>query len=342
MTDIRTLALALSAVCLLGHGARAADQALIDAAKKEGQVVWYTTLIINQLGGPLAEAFEKKYGIKVFATRNDPSEIALRLLNESRAGKVQADVFDGSFAPTALVQAGAVERWQPDVVKQFPKDLYDQNGYWTAHRLMVLTVGYNTNLVPPGTEPKSWNDLLDPKWKGRMAWSSNISSSGGAGFGGLAMIELGDEKGLGFLRALAKQDIVGLKTSARAVLDQVIAGEYAIGLQIFNDNVVISRRVGAPIAWSPINPALAALSVISATSHSPHPNAGKLLVDFVVSEEGQIIARDRDYIPVHPAVAPRDPDVRPDGQRFRAVVMSPEAVDAALPKWRTTFDELFR
>ncbi len=322
--------------------AQAADEALIAAAKKEGEVVWYTTLLINQLGGPLADAFEKKYGVKVSATRNDPGETALRLLNEHRANNMQADVFDGSFAPTALVRAGVLAKWQPDVARDFPPALVDPKGYWIAHRLTIITPGYNTSLVPEGTAPKDWDDLLKPEWKGRMAWGINPGTTGATGFIGLVLAALGEEKGMDYLRKLAGQNITGLKISARAVLDQVIAGEFPLALGILNDNAVFSRNAGAPVAWIPMNPAMANLSLISVTARARHPNAGRLLADFVVSEEGQTIARDHDYIPVNPRVAPRDPDVRPDGQKFRAITMTPEEVDLATPGWVKVFGEIFR
>ena len=322
--------------------ARAADQALIDAAKKEGKVTWYTTLILQQLGTPIAEAFEKKYGIKVEATRNDPGETALRLVNEHRAGNMRADVFDGSFAPTTLIQEGVLAKFQPDFVKDWPADLKDRNGYWTAHRLTVITPGYNTSLVKPADVPKNWNDFLDPKWKGKMAWGINPGVTASTGFAGLVLREWGEERGMAYLRELAKQNITGLKISARAVLDQVIAGEYPLALQILNDNAVISRNKGAPVAWIPMNPAFASVSIISVTAKARNPNAGRLLADFVVSEEGQKIARDHDYIPVHPAVPAPEPDMKPDGVKFRAITFSPEEVDANMPRWKQVYDELFR
>src|SRR5208283_1910374 len=113
------------------------------------------------------------------------------------------------------------------------------------------------------------------------------------------------------------QKIVGLGVAARQVLDQVIAGEYAIGLQMYNHHVPISAAQGAPVAWIPMQPAMGVLSVISATKDAPHPNAGKLLIDFLSSPEGQALYRDADYIPVDPAVAPKDPSLRPDGKIFR-------------------------
>ena len=325
-----------------GSSARAADAALIAAAQTEGEVVWYTTLLINQLGGPLADAFEKKYGIKVSATRNDPGETALRLLNENRANNMLADVYDGSFAPSVLERENVLAKWQPDVAREFPAELVDPQGYWIAHRLTIITPGYNTTLVPPGTEPKTWDDLLKPEWKNRMAWGVNPGTTGATGFIGLVLASLGEERGMDYLRKLVGQNITGLKISTRAVLDQVIAGEFPLALGILNDNAVFSRNAGAPVAWIPMNPAMANLSLISVTAKARHPNAGRLLADFVVSEEGQTIARDRDYIPVNPKVAPRDPDVRPDGVKFRAVTLTPEQVDAATPGWVKVFNDLFR
>ena len=322
--------------------ARAADAALIEAAKKEGKVVWYTTLLINQLGGPLADAFEKKYGIKVEATRNDPGETMLRLIQEHRVGNMQADVFDASLPPNVLIAEGALMKFQPDFVKSWSKELYDPYGYWTAHRLTVVTPAFNTSLLPPGTEPKSWNDLLDPKWKDRLAWGINPGVTGASGFIGLVLAELGEEKGMDFLRQLARQNVTGLKISARAVLDQVIAGEYPLALGILNDNVLVSRKLGAPVAWIPMNPAMATISMISVMSKARHPNAGKLLAEFVASEEGQRIARDHDYIPVNPLVEAPDPALRPDGVRFRAITFSPNQVEAGIPKWHKVFTDLFR
>ena len=346
MTGRRTLTAGLFVASLMaggsGRAADAADPALIAEARAEGKVVWYTTLILQQLGAPIAEAFEKKYGIKVEATRNDPGETALRLINEHRAGNMQADVFDASFAPTAMVSEGVLAKYQPASTANWPRELLDPRGYWTAHRLTIITPGYNTSLIKPEEAPKTLPDLLQPKWKGRMAWGINPGVTAATGFIGLILQEYGDEKGMEYLRALARQDITGLKISARAVLDQVIAGEYPMALQILNDNAVISRKKGAPVAWIPMNPAFATVSVVSVTAKARHPNAARLLADFIVSEEGQAIARDHDYIPVHPAVGAPEADMKPDGSRFRSIAFSPEQVDAGMPKWRKIFEDLFR
>src|SRR4051794_31597951 len=252
----------------------AADEALIAAAKKEGQVTWYTTQIVNQFGRPAIDAFQKKYGIRVNSVRGDSVELAVKLINEAKAGRVQADVFDVTTALPALKREGLVAQWTPDPAKRFPEEIRDPNGYWVATNVFVHTPAFNTNLVPKGTEPKNWQDLLDLKWKGRMAWAGHATTSGGPGFVGLVLHELGEEKGMAYLRELVKQNIVQLGGSARAATDQVIAGEYPMVLQAFNHQPVISARRGAPIDWIPMNPSMGVLSVGGTLNGAAHPNAG--------------------------------------------------------------------
>ena len=98
---------------------------MIDAAKKEGQVVWYTTQIIDQFARPAAAAFEKKYGIKVSYVRANSNEVALRVLNEAKAGRMQADVFDGTGATASLKKEGIVAKCIPENAKRFPKEYID-------------------------------------------------------------------------------------------------------------------------------------------------------------------------------------------------------------------------
>jgi ABC-type Fe3+ transport system substrate-binding protein len=335
-----------SAVALLALGsgmqmARAADQALIDAAKKEGSVAWYTALIVNQFARPVAEAFEKKYGIKVDYVRANAGETILRIQNEAKAGRVMVDVFD-SFGAPQLEKDGMLTSYTPENARRLPKEFYDPKGFWTASNLYVLTPGFNTDLVPKGREPKTFADLLDPKWRGKMAWSSNVSPASGPGFIGLVLGEMGEEKGMDYLRKLAGQRIAGIPLAARQVLDQVIAGEYSIALQIFNNHTIISKAQGAPSDWIMMQPALVALSVFSLPKNAPHPNAGKLLVDYIVSEEGQKAFRDADYMPVDPNVPPRDASLRPDGKTFRARYLTPDELDQALPVWGKIYNDLFR
>jgi iron(III) transport system substrate-binding protein len=343
MADLRRAAAVLiGAACLSSDLACAADPALIDAAKREGEVVWYTTQIISQLVRPAATAFEAKYGIKVRYVRANATETTVKILNESRAGRPQVDVFDGTTTVVPLKGEGFVLQWLPDAAKRFPPAYRDPDGYWIATNLYILTPGFNTSLVPNGGEPRTLSALLDPQWRGKMAWSAAASNSAGPGFIGTVLRDMGDAKGMAYLRQLAQQRIANIGSAAREVLDQVIAGEYTIALQIFNHHTVISARKGAPVDWIKMEPATATLSVISVHKSAPHPNAGKLLVDFLTSPEGQDIFRAAEYLPVDPRVAPLAPSLRPDEGHFRSVYFTPEEAAEGVPRWKKIFDELFR
>jgi ABC-type Fe3+ transport system substrate-binding protein len=337
-----TTVLALAA-SLASGSAYALDTATTDAAKKEAEVVWCSTQIISQLVRPVTVAFEKKYpGVKVRSTRANAGEVAVKILNESRAGQVQCDVFDGTTTVVPLKKEGYVLQWLPEAAKAYPAEYKDPEGYWVANNLFINEPGINTSLVPKGTEPRTFADLLDPKWRGKMAWNGLPAMSGATGFIGNIFEDMGEEKGMAYLRELSKQQIANVAGAAREVLDHVIAGEYAIGIQIFNHHAVISAKKGAPVDWIKMEPATGNLSVISIHKNAPHPNAAKLLVDYIISREGQEVFREADYITADPAVPASDPNLKPEEGHFRVHFFTPEAIEANMPKWKRIFDEFFR
>ncbi|HVD75568.1 MAG TPA: extracellular solute-binding protein [Xanthobacteraceae bacterium] len=335
-------AVVAAGVSVVAVSVQAAEPTLIDAAKKEGEVIWYTTQIIAQLVRPVSVAFEKKYGIKVRSTRANSTELSVKIINESRAGRPQSDVFDGTSTVVPLKKEGFVLQWLPDPAKAYPAPYKDPEGYWVANNLFFLTPGFNTALVPKGTEPRSYQALLDPKWRGKIAWSTSPTSSGGPGFIGTVLTEMGTESGMLYLRELSKQRIANIGSAAREVLDQVIAGEYLLALQIFNHHTVISAKKGAPVDWIKMEPVTGTLSVISVHKNAPHPNAAKLLVDFITSSEGQNIFRDAEYLPADPAVPALTPSLKPDEGRFRTHFFTPEQTEDNIVAWKKVYDDLFR
>jgi iron(III) transport system substrate-binding protein len=341
---LRSACAALAAWLSAATGAAlAADAALIAAAKKEGQVVWYTTQIVDQFARPAAQAFEKLYpGIRVTLSRANATTGALKLLNENRAGRNQADVFDGTTTVVPLKKAGYVLQWLPDAAKNWPAEYKDPEGYWIATNLYVLTPAFNTTLVPAGTEPRTYEALLDPKWRGRMVWGASLSSSAAPGFIGTVLADMGEEKGMAYLRRLSQQRVAGVNSSARQILDQTIAGEYAIALQIFNHHAVISAKQGAPVKWIPMEPTTGALSVVSIAKNAPHPNAAKLFEDFLVSKEGQAVYQRTAYLPADPQVRALDPTLKPEDGNFRSRFFTPEETAEKMPQWKRVYDELFR
>jgi ABC-type Fe3+ transport system substrate-binding protein len=337
------LIVAAVAAAIASSRAYAIDAATIAAAKREGEVTWYSTQIINQLVRPVAAAFEKKYpGIRVRYIRANATEIAIKILNESHAGNPQSDIFDGTSTVVPLEREGYVLQWLPEPAKSYPALYRDPEGYWVASHIFINTPGYNTALIPKGSEPKTYQDLLDPKWRGKIVWDGLPSASGGTGFIGTVLAEMGEQKGMDYLRAFAKQKVVNVAASAREVLDQVIAGEYPLALQIFNHHAVISAKKGAPVDWIKLEPATGTLSTVSIHKNAPHPNAAKLLFDFIISDEGQKVFRDADYLTADPAVPPREPSLTPEGGHFRTRFFSPEALEDNTAKWTQVFEQLFR
>src|SRR5262250_3440154 len=163
---LRAAVLALTC-SLAGASAHAADAALIEAARKEGRVVWYTTLIVNQAIRPLKEAFEKAYpGIELQYTRADEAPTAAKILAEAQAGRVQADIFDGISNMVPLKRAGLVVPHGSPSAGKIPADLKDREGYWISILIYVFSPGINTTLLSKEQAPKTHQDLLDRRWRG--------------------------------------------------------------------------------------------------------------------------------------------------------------------------------
>ena len=340
---MRPLTLTTAVFCCFALSAQAADLALIAAAKKEGTVVWYTTQIVDQIARPAAAMFEKIYpGIKVRLSRTNATTAAIKILQENRAGKNQSDVFDGTVTVVPLKKEGYVLKYLPDAAKDYPPQYKDPEGYWIATNIYVLTPAFNTRSIPVGQEPKNFQALLDPKYRGKMVWAASLSSSAATGFIGTVLDEMGEDKGIAYLRQLQQQRVASIDVSARQVLDQVIAGEYGIALQIFNHHAVISAKKGAPVKWIPVEPATGLLSVVSIPKNAPHPNAAKLFEDFLVSKEGQKAYQAAEYLPADPTVPALDPTLKPEGGKFRSRFFSPEETAEKMPHWKKVYDEIFR
>lgn len=325
-----------------GTVACAADAALIEAAKKEGELSWYTSLVANQVARPMAAAFEKKYpGVKVNLVSGTVGDLLVKITSEAKANSLRADVHHGGGATGTLIAAGLVERYVPDPAKAYPAAYKDANGLWTAQVLNFLGASVNTSLVKPADEPKTYDDLLDPRWKGKIAWTTQMTQGGAPGFIGTVLLSMGQDKGMDYLRKLAPQ-MVSVPANQRVVLDQVIAGEYPIAVATFTHHANISANAGAPVKWLKLEPLTANMDPIFLLKGGPHPNAGKLFIDFVLSKEGQEVFRDADYLPADPSVPARTPELKPEAGNFKAQMLTPQIVDQNLASWIAVYDKVFK
>jgi iron(III) transport system substrate-binding protein len=219
--------------------------------------------------------------------------------------------------------------------------LVDPRRRWIATNVGVRSAAYNTQIVPKEHAPKSYQDLLDPRWKGKLVWNPK-SMTGAWGFISTVIRGMGDERGMAYLRALAAQQVVPLPIAIRAVLDRVIAGEYAIGLEMNNTHAAISAAHGAPVKWVPLDPVSETLQVAGLTRGAAHPNAAKLLIDFMASKTGQAIFRENDYLPMDPDIPAKIPELKPQQGGYKSVVYTPDNLETEVARWAKIYDDLFR
>jgi ABC-type Fe3+ transport system substrate-binding protein len=279
---------------------------LEDGARKEGKVTIYSGMIVNQALRPMTQAFMKKYPfIKAEYWRGDSNKITQKLLAEARAKSMVADVGESTSLSEPLIKAGVVLPFKSPSVKSFPKEYIDPNNMWGATRLSYFGGAYNTKTVSAAEAPKTYEALLDPKWKGKLAWRDN-SDSGSALFVTNIMMTMGDQKGEEYLKKLAKQGVVNFTGSARTLVNRVIEGEYPVALNIFLHHPVISAQKGAPVAAQPMEPVPSLNGTVLFIKGAPHPYAAMLLIDYMLSKDGQQTLAKADYFPANP-----DVDVKP-------------------------------
>lgn len=281
------------------------QERLIEGAKKEGQVVIYSAAIVNQALRPMAEAFMKKYPfVKLTYWRADTEEIVAKLSAEVRARNVVADLIEGTGVGELAVESGLTLPFSTPAVNELPEMYRDPRGNWVSSRISYFGVAYNTKLVPPDQVPKTYDDLLDPKWKGKIAWRIG-TSSGTPLFITTIRLSRGEDKAQDYFAKLAEQKVINFGSgSARTLVDRVIAGEIPIALNIFAHHPLISKAKGAPVNTALLEPVPSTAGTMVVPKGVRHPHAAMLLADFILSKEGQEIFAKAEYFPVRPDVAP--------------------------------------
>ena len=300
------LAVCLGALCFwqpVGAQMASAERAkLIEEAKKEGKLVVYAAYATADANAFKA-AFEKKYPFIQFEYfRAGKDKLLARYLTEVKAGRFFPDVYQSSIFPVmTLQQRGLLGKYNSPERPAYAEAFKDKDGYWTAAYVNAMTVAYNTRLVKPDEVPKSYEDLLLPKWKGKMGMDLNKTEWY------VAMLQLmGEEKGKKYMEALSKQDIQA--RDGNTITGQLlVAGEFPLVVSQYPTSVEELKKLGAPIEWAPLQPHFVYSIVIGATAKSSHPAAGKLFVDFVLSEEGQKVMRSLSRIPARKDVLPDPP-----------------------------------
>jgi iron(III) transport system substrate-binding protein len=262
------------------------EQILIEGAKKEGQLVFYTSN--TWIAGPVSQEFAKRYPfIKTNVWRNDSKSILKRLTEEHAAGRYLADVVETSPEYiTLLVQASMLQdHYSPEL------SAYDDQAKvkgkrgvlaWT-NREIYISLGFNSQLIPPSDAPKTLKDYLDPKWKGKMSIAGTTT---GARWVGAVLDAMGGE----FLKKLSAQEINVQNISGAALSGLVASGEVPLSPTIFNSNIFTHKQKKAPVEWRPVDPVIAGVGSSGMIVNAPNPHAALLFLDYLHSKLGQQVA----------------------------------------------------
>jgi iron(III) transport system substrate-binding protein len=274
-----------------------AGAATADEAKKEGRLVWYTSMGATDAKLVL-DAFEKEYGfLKVDLVRSSDEGILSRIVNENRAGGKAFDVVSASQI-NSLVQQKMIASYFPPESKEYGQESRDPGGLWTAMYYNYYVLGYNTKQVSEAEAPKKWGDLLNPKWKGNIAidrdeipWYATLL----AGWKG--------PKTQQYMKALAKQDIQWRKGHT-LIANLLAAGEFPVAI-VYSYTIDSMKKDGAPVEWiRTLDPVVAQGGYIALGARAVHTNSAKLFIDFVLSQKGQSIFNSRFRTPARNNMRP--------------------------------------
>jgi iron(III) transport system substrate-binding protein len=247
-------------------------------ARQAGSIVVYTT---GTQIKPLVDQFEKKYpGIQVELVRANSADIARRVVEEYRAGYHKVDMFE--LATHGLIvprDRNVLQSFTSPEIAAFEPDAVERNHHWVVVRESYTGIGFNTKLLPPAKAPKTYDDLLDPQWKGKMALSGSSTTS--VNWVGTLVIVKGEE----FVRKLGGQNIRVYNVTGRALANLMTSGEVMLSPTIYNSHVGASKAKGAPLAWVAPGPVPVTDSAVALARAAPHPHAAMLLMDFLMSKD---------------------------------------------------------
>jgi iron(III) transport system substrate-binding protein len=307
---------------------------LLEGAKKEGQLTFYTSN--TWVAGPVSQEFEKKYPfIKANVWRSDSKALLKRLSEEHAAGRYLADVVETSPEYVTLLVRNSLlqDHFSPELgAYDDDAKVKGKNGVlaWT-NREIYISLGYNTKLISGGEVPKTLKDYLDPKWKGKMAIAGTTT---GTQWVGAVLDAMGRE----FLEKLSAQEISVQNMSGAALSGLVASGEVPLSPTIFNSNIFTHKQKNAPVEWRPIDPVIAGVGSSGLIVNAPHPHAALLFLDYLHSKFGQQVA-------MKGGLSSARTDIGSLEQKFNKIYMeskySPEEMEKKFNEWEALMRKLF-
>ncbi len=301
------------------------EQRLLEAAKNEGEAVIYANMDVSAMK-PLTDGFMKRYpGLKAASVHFSGAAIITRIDSESRAGKAVSDVvLSGQLGVLALIEKKVAARYRSPEREFYREGFKDREGLWTAYMTNVMVSPYNTRSVKRDEAPRAVEDLLQPRWKGKLT----MDSQSYVWFGTMLQY-LGEEAGLRFMKRLNEQNI-SHQRGRRLMTQLVAAGEFDMAVESNLNSVLTLAKQGAPLAFAPIQPYFLSPSLVFMSANAPRPYTGALFIDYLLSEDGQKIIVTTNRMPAHIKVKSpesqllegqdvRMPDIFDIGKRYQAI-----------------------
>jgi iron(III) transport system substrate-binding protein len=280
----RFAALISALIAAASAPAFAQDAPDIEAAKKDGKLVWYTSTPV-ETGQKIAEMFQKEYGIKVEMLRSGGSAILRRFQQEIDGGRVAADVLTTSdpAASAAMARKGLFVAFRPKDFDKIPDEAKDSEGRYIAQRLNLMTIYLRQDKVAPADEPKTWNDVLDPKFKGKLVMTDPSFTALQVAVVGM----LAKTRGWSYYEKLRANDIMVVQGNQQAS-DMLKRGERLIAVGALDSYAADERKNGHPMkTLYPSDGVFVIPSPTAVVKGSPNPNAAKLFAAFMITEPVQ-------------------------------------------------------
>ena len=272
---------------------------LVNNAKQEKEVVWYTTTSAGD-NQAIVAGFTKKYPfLKVQVLRSTGEKLRQRVLTETSAGQYFSDVLSVSSMEMGLLKSrNLLQPYDAPEAESYPANAKDKEKSFTAIYARNFVLGYNTAMIPEKDRPRDWPELLDPKWKGKFGIDEEEFE-----WYGTLIDYWGREKAGKYMRALAAQQPT-LRRGHNLLAQLLAAGEFPVAI-VFPFEIEQLKRRGAPVEWSnSSDPIVTSINVVAHSVKAPHPNAAKVFINYILSEEGQTIIKNVSRVPLRPGVKP--------------------------------------
>jgi iron(III) transport system substrate-binding protein len=267
-------------------------QKVAAAARKEGSFMLYTSFAEKDLPR-LTAAFEKLYGVKVKVWRSASEKVLQRAVIETGAGRHEFDaVHTSALEMEALYREKVLTPVAPAHGVELLAGAVRPHRAWTATYLSFWVQAYNTSAVKKEDLPRTYQDLLDPKWKGKLGIEARVPE-----WYATVVMDMGEEKGLRFFRELVAKNGISVRGGHTLLSNLVIAGDVPLALTMYQYITEGAKRKGASVDWFVLEPAVARMSGVGIARRAPHPNAALLFYEFMLSTEAQQLLLEMDYVP---------------------------------------------